>query len=89
MPSHRRDIDGKQQTGPAVATVLAAAGAATFDTLNVKGIGARDSGRLDPRAGDVDDRLLLDFSDRGTVKICSPDLEWSDWVRDVVEIGLD
>jgi len=82
-------IEGKEQDGPAVTTLLTAAGAGTYQTLSVKGIGARDSGRLSLDAAGVNDRLMLDFSDRGTVKICSPDLEWNQWVRDVVEIDLD
>lgn len=89
LPGATVTIDGKEQDGPSVPTVLAAADAAAYTTLSVKGIGVRDSGHLTLESARVNDRLLFDFSDRGTVKICSPDLEWNQWVRDVVEIDLD
>jgi hypothetical protein len=89
LPNVAVTIDGKEQDGPALPAVLAASGAGSYQTLNVKGIGARDSGHLTLSAAQVNDRVVIDFSDRGTVKICSPDIEWSDWVRDVVEISLD
>ena len=83
--------DGKEQEGPTVHAVLEAAGVDSFDRLDVRGMGLRDDGRLRLSAAQVGDELILDFSDRGTVKVVSPDLDWRDRVRDVTElrVGVD
>jgi hypothetical protein len=51
-------------------------------------MGIRDEGRLVLAAAELDDRVLLDFAERGTVKIVSPELSWRERVRDVVEIAV-
>jgi hypothetical protein len=91
LPQVTVTADGKQQEGPTVAAVLEAAGVERFATLDVRGMGLRDDGRLSLTAAQVGDDLVLDFSDRGTLKIVSPDLDWRDRVRDVTElrVGLD
>jgi hypothetical protein len=88
LPQAHVVIDEKEQDGPLVTDVLDKAAAGPVATVTVVGAGLRDSGKL--RVGDkaVIDSLVIDFSDRGTVKVCSPKLPWSEWVRDVTEIRV-
>ena len=91
LPQSTITADGKEQQGPTVQAVLAVAGVEDFGRLDVRGLGLRDDGRLVLAPAQVGDDLILDFSDRGTVKVVSPDLDWRDRVRDVTElrVGLD
>jgi hypothetical protein len=79
-------IDGKEQEGPLLRTVLEDAGADPSAAVDVVGAGIRDEGRLTLTAEEVDRDVQLDFSDRGTVKACSAWLDRGEWVRDVVAI---
>ncbi len=85
----RVTIAGKEQDGPSLLAVLAAAGVTGRHGVTVLGAGLRDAGRLVLPASRIDGRVIFDFADRGTVKICSPNVAWSRWVRDVKEICVD
>lgn len=86
---HRvRDL-GRVQEGPRVLDVLAAAGIKDFNTLTVTGLGVRDSGTITLQAAEVTDETLLDFANRGTVKVVGPGIEWSDRVRDVTVLVVE
>ncbi len=63
-------IDGKKQDGPLLRTLLDDAGADPSASVEVSGAGIRDEGRLALTADQVDRDVQLDFSDRGTVKVC-------------------
>ena len=91
LPQTTVMADGKEQQGPTLRAVLDAAGVGAFVRVDVRGMGLRDDGRLRLTAAQVDGETILDFSDRGTVKVVSPDLDWRDRVRDVTElrVGLD
>ncbi len=88
LPQRTIVSDGKEQQGPSVLAVLAAAGIGEFARLDVRGMGLRDDGRLSLTAAKIDDDLILDFSDRGTLKLVSPKLGWRDRVRDVTELRV-
>jgi len=87
LPQERVVIDGKEQTGPALATVLADAGAERYDSVVVRGAGLRDKGSLTLTRAQIG-RVQFDFSDRGTVKVCGPELYHAEWVRDVLAIDV-
>jgi hypothetical protein len=86
LPQSRVAIDGKTQTGPSLTALLADAGAGTYQTVDIRGAGLRDKGSLSLTAAQTRKKVQLDFSDRGTVKVCGPDLYHAEWVRDVVSI---
>ena len=89
LPQSRVVIDGKEQTGPSLAALLKDAGAVGYDTVVVHGAGLRDKGSLTLTAAQVRrERVQLDFADRGTVKVCGPDLYHAEWVRDVLTIDV-
>jgi hypothetical protein len=89
LPASRVTIDGKVQDGPTLLAVLAAAGVRGHPAVTVLGAGLRDSGKLVLPVSRVNGRVVVDFADRGTVKVCSPQIAWGHWVRDVKEIRVD
>jgi hypothetical protein len=79
--------DGKPQNGPSLPVVLAAAGVHSgYSAVEVRGMGIRDKGRLMLTAAKVNGKVVLDFNDRGTVKIVSPSMDVGQRVRDVTAI---
>lgn len=76
------------QEGPAVLDVLEKAGVREFDALTIRGAGIRDDGIIELDAQDVDRDVVLDFAERGTVKVCGPSIKWADRVRDVEVIEV-
>jgi hypothetical protein len=86
MPQSRTVIDGKEQTGPRLTTLLEDAGVKSYDSVLVTGAGLRDKGSLTLTPAQVWQRVQIDFSDRGTVKVCGPKLYHAEWVRDVLSI---
>jgi hypothetical protein len=86
LPQTRVVIAGKPQTGPSLKTLLADAGAASYHSVDVRGAGLRDSGHLTLSAHQVDQQVQIDFADRGTAKVCGPELYHAQWVRDVLSI---
>ena len=88
LPQDRVVIDGKEQTGPSLRTLLADAGAVPYTRVEVRGAGLRDKGSLSLTAAQVRRKVQLDFADRGTVKVCGPSLYHAEWVRDVVSIDV-
>ncbi|MGE5230083.1 MAG: hypothetical protein ACM3MJ_10235, partial [Deltaproteobacteria bacterium] len=86
LPQVSMVIDGSEQDGPLLRTVLEDAGAASFAAVDIVGAGIRDAGRLTLTVDEVDRDVLLDFSERGTVKVCGARLDREEWVRDVVSI---
>jgi hypothetical protein len=84
------DIDGDTQNGPRLLDVLEASGVEDWETAQVIGMG---EGRtfeieLDITAEDVDERWVLDVTNRGTLKLAADDLARDQWVRDVGEIRI-
>jgi hypothetical protein len=74
---------GKQtQHGPRVRTVLTRAGVQRFGRLKVAGLDA--TGTFS--SAEIDDQVVLDFDNRGTVKLAGANLPVDRWVRDVTEL---
>ncbi len=82
-------IAGKEPEGPLLRTLLEDAGIDRVAGVSVIGAGVRDGGRLALTAAQVDRGVQLDFSRRGTVKVCAPWLDRSEWVRDVISIDAE
>ncbi len=89
LPQATVVIDGKEQEGPLLRTLLDDAGIDRVASVSVVGAGVRDGGQLELTAAQVDRGVQLDFSRRGTVKVCAPWLDRSEWVRDVISIDAE
>jgi hypothetical protein len=77
---------GKQvQHGPLVRAVLARAGVQGFGRLRAVGLGNAQTFS----ASEIDDQVVLDFDNRGTVKLAGAHLTQDRWVRDLTELDAD
>jgi hypothetical protein len=81
-------MQGKPETGPTLSSVLSAAGVHEFASVTIVGLGVRDSGRLTLARAAIDRNVLLDLANRGTAKVCGPDIPYDKRVRDVVRIEV-
>ena len=81
-------MQGEVQEGPPLLDVLKAAGVEEFSSLTITGTGLKDTGQIVLDAEEIDRDVLLDFSNRGTVKVCGPDILWENRVRDVLRIEV-
>ncbi len=88
LPQREVRMQGQTQEGPSVLSLLEVVGVKEFERLVITGIGERDDGFIELDADEVDENVLLDFAARGTVKVCGPDVEWADRVRDVERIEV-
>jgi len=81
-------MQGQLQEGPPLSDVLKASGVSSFDRVVVSGPGVRDDGIIELDADEIDEDVLLDIAVRGTAKLCGPNIEWEDRVRDVHTIEV-
>jgi len=75
----------KVQHGPQVRAVLARAGVHRFGRLRVVGTGARQTFS----SAEIDDQVVLDFDNAGTVKLAGAHVPQDRWVRHVTELDAD
>jgi hypothetical protein len=80
---------GKAQNGPALTTVLKAAGIGGYASLSIRGMGLYDSGHLTLTAAQAAAGVVVAFNQRGTTKVCGPQLSRDAWVRDVTDIHVN
>jgi hypothetical protein len=59
-----------------------------FDSVTVTGLGVRDDGRIVLSRAQVDQDVVLDVAERGTTKLCGPNIAYEDRVRDVERIEV-
>lgn len=76
--------DGSPQEGPTLLAVLKAAGVAEFQEVAVTG---REGTKKLARA-EVTDQLVLDFNNRGSVKLASPTMPRDERIRDITRIEV-
>jgi predicted flap endonuclease-1-like 5' DNA nuclease len=76
--------DGSPQEGPTLLAVLKAAGVAHFQEVAVTG---REGTKKLARAGVTSD-LVLDFNNRGSVKLASPTMPRDERIRDITRIEI-
>ena len=88
MPARTVVMQDQEQEGPPLLDVLERAGIRGFDEVKVVGMGARDDGVIVLSADEIDRDVLLDIAERGTTKLCGPDIAFDDRVRDVERIEV-
>lgn len=79
LPLAQYMTEGKVEEGPKLLDVLARAGVDEFSEVVISG---PKSSQTLTRA-QVDDRTVLDLTNRGTVKLATPAIAKADWVKDV------
>jgi hypothetical protein len=77
---------GKQvQHGPTVRAVLSRAGVKAFKRVRAVGLSASQTFT----SAEIDDQVVLDFDNRGTMKLAGGHLSTDRWVREVTELDAD
>lgn len=89
LPTREVRVDGKLEAGPTLLDVLEASGVDTFSRVIVHGAGLRDDGIITLTRAQIDQDVLLDIANRGTVKVVGPGIQWEDRVRDVAWIEVE
>ncbi len=88
LGTRRIVMQGKAEEGPTLLSVLAASDVDGFFSVTIVGLGVQDSGKLVLARSAVDDRVLLDLANRGTSKVCGPNIAYGQRVRDVTRIEV-
>jgi hypothetical protein len=80
--------DGKNEQGPTLKSALALVGITSFDEITVYGF---SKGRLATAEktlewSQINDKVILDFSNQGTCKLAGADIPSNDWIIDVTRM---
>jgi hypothetical protein len=84
LPLAQITVDGKVQEGPKLLDILALAGITDFSEVAIAGSGAPST----LTRAQVDDNTILDFSNRGTMKLATTYIPKADWAKDITEITV-
>jgi hypothetical protein len=77
-------IEGKVQEGPKLLDVLSLAGVTDFTEVTITGSSAPSTLKREQ----VDDNTILDFSNRGTMKLATTYIPKADWTKDITQITV-
>lgn len=78
-------VEGKAEEGPALIEVLRKAGVGEFKQVTLMGDGAP----LTLTREQVTSEVILDLTNRGTVKLAAPNVPKNDWVKDITRIRVE
>jgi len=84
LPLGQITVEEKVEEGPRLLDVLAAAGITAFNEVTLTG----PASAMTLTADQVDDQVLLDLTNHGTVKLASPYVPKADWVKDITLIQV-
>jgi hypothetical protein len=83
-------IEGKDEEGPTVLSALKLLSINDFTEITFYGYskGRLATAELKLTKTQVNDKVILDFSNQGTAKLASPDIPSNNWVIDVTKIAV-
>ena len=84
LPLAQITVDGKVQEGPKLMDVLALAGVTDFTEVTFTG----SSPSVTLTRAQVDDNTILDFANRGTMKLATTYIPMPNWTKDITEIKV-
>jgi hypothetical protein len=84
LPLASLTVDGKVEEGVKLSDVLAAAGITEYTEVSLSGSASPVTLTHDK----VDDNTILDFTNRGTVKLSSTYVPKPEWTKDISEIKV-
>ncbi len=84
LPLTQITVDGKVQEGPKLLDVLALAGVTEFIEVSLSGTGSPSTLTFEQ----VSENTILDFSNRGTMKLATTHIPKADWTKDIAEITV-
>ena len=76
--------DGKNEEGPTLMSAIALVGITDFNTITVYGFtpGRLGTAEITLKRSEVNDRVILDFSNQGTCKLAGADIPSNNWIVD-------
>jgi hypothetical protein len=77
-------VEGKVQEGPKLLDVLSLASVTDFSEITITGSSAPSTLKREQ----VDDNTILDFSNRGTMKLATTYIPKAEWTKDITEITI-
>jgi hypothetical protein len=77
-------VEGKMQEGPKLLDVLSLAGVTDFTEITITGSSVPSTLKREQ----VDDNTILDFSNRGTMKLATTYIPKAEWTKDITEITV-
>lgn len=84
LPLAQVEAEGKVEEGPRLLDILQAAGVSEFEEITLTGA----DGSMTLSAEQVDDQVILDFTNRGTVKLAAANIPKTEWVKDITRIEV-
>ena len=84
LPLAQLTVEGKVQEGPKLLDILALADITDFSEITITGSSAPSTL---PRE-QVDENTILDFSNRGTMKLATTYIPKAEWTKDITEITV-
>lgn len=84
LPLAQISVEGKVEEGPKLLDILALAGITEFSEVSIRG----SSSPCRLTRDQVDDNSILDFTNRGTMKLATTHIPKADWTKDVSEITV-
>ncbi|MCX6058421.1 MAG: hypothetical protein NTW69_09755 [Chloroflexi bacterium] len=84
IPLTQITVEGKVQEGPKLSDVLALAGVTDFTEVTINGSSAPST----LIRTQVDDNTILDFSNRGTMKLATTYIPKVNWTKDITDITV-
>ena len=84
LPLAQLTVEGKVQEGPKLADILALGGVTDFTEVTITGSGAPTTLTREQ----VDDNTILDFSNRGTMKLATTYFPKASWTKDITEVTV-
>lgn len=84
LPLAQITVDSKVQEGPKLMDVLSLAGVTEFSEVTFTGSSAPSTLMREQ----VDDNTILDFSNRGTMKLATAYIPMPNWTKDITEITV-
>jgi hypothetical protein len=84
LPLAQLTVESKVQEGPKLLDVLALAGVTDFSEVTLTG----SSAPCTLTQAQVDDNTILDFSNRGTMKLATTYIPKAEWTKDITEITV-
>lgn len=82
LPLAQITVEGKVQEGPKLMDILSLAGITDFTEVTLAG----NSASTTLTRAQVDDNTILDFSNRGTMKLATTYIPKANWTKDITEI---
>lgn len=84
LPLARITVDGKTEEGPKLMDFLSLAGIQEFTEVSITG----SSSPCTLERDQVNDNTILDFTNRGTLKLATTYIPKADWTKDISEITV-